>query len=146
MDLESAIQFATRIDRVKVTVVITMHDENGQVLVGSSAPIFFRTASGGLLRTVSEGFSTVGNPMPVPGFDRFLSSNNFAALTQPFDVNQPIPLEFTVTRRRFFVKFPLLPSIQLNLATLDAGGQVLNRAVLAVKQDGVLLRGQGPAS
>jgi hypothetical protein len=148
MDLQTAIQNAINFPNVTVGVTITMHDENGLVLWGVSAPTFRQGVGGVFFRqVVSEGFSTVGNPRPGPNLqeDQFLaSSKRTPNLIQPFDANQPIPLDFTVTRQTFsFLRIGLRSTIQLNLTTLGAAGQVLNRAVLGVAQDGVFLRGVG---
>src|SRR5262245_26685998 len=125
MDLQAAIRAASGPATVFVNVVITMHDDDGLVLFGRSAPTFRGASAGFFKLVVSEGFSTLGNPMPGPNLqmDQFLASNKSVptapVLTQPFDVHQPIPLEFTVTRQTFRLwRFGLSSSIVLNIATL----------------------------
>src|SRR5262249_42279916 len=131
MDLQTAIQEANALVNsprgMEVGVVVTMHDEEGQVLYGSCAPVFF-SVTAGIFRVQNEGFTTVNHPPPYANQNQFLASNT-GTPTQ-FDANLAIPLEFTVTRRTFaFLGRGLSSNIQLNVATLNATGQVSSRAV-----------------
>jgi hypothetical protein len=157
MTLQEAIDFAANppppnLFGIQVDIRISMHDDDGNVLVGSAFGLsdMFRPD----LPLLNLGIATIGGGgatpttghTPVPGFStRGLGPANGAGANLG-----PIPIDFSVRRdpgNRWLI---LLgrggPSVQIEIETLSAAapaGTVTGGIKLEVAEDGALLRAVG---
>jgi hypothetical protein len=159
MTLQEAIDFSINppppnLFGIEVFIKISMHDDEGNVLVGAANGLsdMFRPD----LPLLNLGIATIGGggaipttgPRPVPGFStRGLGPANGA------DANLgQIPIDFSVRRDPGSRWLAFLgrggPSVQIEIETLSApapAGTVTGGIKLEVAEDGALLRAVGPS-
>ena len=156
MTLQEAIDFSISPPPLGIEVIIniSMHDDEGNVLVGAANGLsdMFRRD----LPLLNLGIATIGGggatlttgPRPVPGFStRGLGPANGVVANLG-----PIPIDFSVRRDPGNRWLALIgrggPSVQIEIETLSAAapaGMRTGGIKLEVAEDGALLRAVGPS-
>lgn len=172
MTLQQAIDFANtpRTALLLVAIRISMHDEEGTVLVGEAigqgsmfrpdlplqatytlpppGGVVTRTSGGLVTRDPTPGFSTRG----LGGRPNDPASASLTDVTPSgTSVGTVIPIDFSVARNpgsTLLSLFHFHPSVQIQIDTLSApapGGTVTGGIALDAIEDGALLRAVGPS-
>jgi hypothetical protein len=155
MTLQEAIDYAINppppnLYGIEVYVTISMHEDEGNVLVGSAYGLsaMFRPdlplLNWGIATIVGGGAPLTTGPRPVPGFSTRGAGGNATLGT--------IPIDFSVRRDPGNRWLALIgrggPSVQIEIETLSApapAGTVTGGVKLEVAEDGALLRAVGPS-